>query len=168
MVVMGRVIAPFGVKGWVKIQPFSATPENLLRCPLWWLRRQGDADWRECRVDSAKVQGDAVVAKLAGCDDRDVAAEYRGLEIAVPRESLPPAEKNEFYWADLIGLEVVNELNERLGRVSQVFETGANDVLVVDGADDDERERLIPFIESVVKEVNVAGGVIRVDWAKDY
>lgn len=163
---MGRVIAPFGVKGWVKVQTFSADPENLLRFPVWWVQNGGD--WRECRVEKAKVQGEAVVAKLAGCDDRDAAMEYRGLEVAIPREALPQAEKNEFYWVDLIGLEVVNEADENLGRVSRVFETGANDVLVVNDSSTGGRERLIPFIEQVVKEVSLSRGVIRVDWASDF
>ena len=163
---MGRVIAPFGIKGWVKLQSLSAAPENLLHFPVWWI--ENDGGWRECRVDSAKVQGETLVAKLEGCEDRDAAARYRGLEVAVPRDALPDAEKNEFYWVDLIGLEVVNEAHENLGKVIRVFETGANDVRVVKGSDADERERLIPFIEDVVREVNVAGGTIRVDWASDY
>ena len=166
MVAMGRVIAPFGVRGWVKIQPFSASPESLLRFPVWWIENEGG--WRECRVEKSKVQGEMVTAKLAGCDDRDGAAKYRGLEVAVPRDAFPAAEKNEFYWVDLIGLEVVNEANENLGKVVRVFETGANDVLEVNGPREDARERLIPFIADVVKEVDVAGGVIRVDWPSDY
>src|SRR5207247_948873 len=92
MVVMGRVIAPFGVKGWLKVQPFSASAENLLAFPVWWVSE--DAAWRERRVEDAKVHGTTVVAKLAGCDDRDEAVKYRGLEVAVPRESLPKADAN--------------------------------------------------------------------------
>ena len=161
LVMMGRVVVPFGVQGWLKVQPFSATPENLLAYPTWWM---GDgASWRECRVDEAKTQSGFVVAKLAGCDDRDAALLYRGLNVAVPREALPEAGANEFYWADLIGLRVVNA-EEELGTVSRVFETGANDVLVVEG----KRERLIPFTAEVVQQVDVKGGVIRVDWGSDY
>jgi len=159
---MGRVIAPFGVKGWVKLDSFSASPENLLAYPVWWIGKDGA--WREQRIESAKAQGRAVVAKFAGCEDRDHAAELRGFEVGVPRDTLPKPEENEFYWADLIGLAVVNMQDEKLGTVSRVFETGANDVLVVEG----ERERLIPFIDHVVREVNIASGVIRVDWGADY
>ena len=166
MAVMGRVIAPFGVKGWLKLQSFSASPENLLRFPTWWI--ENESGWRECKVEDAKVQGGTVVAKLEGCEDRDEAARYRGLEVAVLRESLPAAESNEFYWADLIGLAVVNEADENLGSVTRVFETGANDVLVVKGQDANASERLIPFIEDVVRKVDIAGGVIRVDWGSDY
>jgi 16S rRNA processing protein RimM len=159
---MGRITAPFGVKGWVKVQPFTGAPESLLAYPQWWIGRNGG--WRECRVEEAKVQSGIVVAKLAGSDDRDAAAFYRGFEIAVPREAFPEPAANEFYWADLVGLQVENAEGVDLGKVSEVFETGANDVLVVQG----ERERLIPFTAQVVKQVDVAGGVIRVEWEPDY
>ena len=159
---MGRIAAPFGVKGWVKVQTFSATPENLLAYPVW---RVGDeTGWHECRVEEAKVQGRFVVAKLAGCEDRDAAFRYRGCQVAVARDSLPAAHANEYYWSDLIGLKVVNTAGENLGTVSGVFETGANDVLVVAS----ERERLIPFTAEVVRQVAVAEGVIRVEWGADY
>lgn len=159
---MGRIVAPFGVKGWVKVQPFSAAPENLLRFPTWWIGEE--ASWRECTIVEAKAQVPGVVAKIAGCEDRDAAAAYRGMSIAVPREALPDAGANEYYWADLIGLSVVNAADENFGTVSRVFETGANDVLVVEG----DRERLIPFTAEAVRQVDVAGGVIRVDWGADY
>lgn len=159
---MGRVIAPFGVRGWLKVQPFSASAENMLSYRVWSL---GDrTSWRECRVEDAKVQGSVVVAKLEGVKDREEAALYRAMQVAVPRDALPAAEENEFYWADLIGLEVINAADENLGHVTSVFETGANDVLVVKG----DRERLIPFIEDVVRQVDIAAGVIRVEWQADY
>lgn len=159
---MGRITAPFGIKGWLKLRPFTAAPENLLAHTQWWI---GDeAHWQECRVEQAKVQSGSVVAKLAGCEDRDAAMVYRGLEVAVARAVLPQPSENEFYWADLIGLTVVNVDGVDFGAVSEVFETGANDVLVVQG----ERERLIPFTEQVVKQVDMAMRVIRVDWGVDY
>lgn len=159
---MGRITGPFGIKGWVKLQPFTAAPENLLAYRVWWMA--DEAGWRDCRVELAEVHGAAVAVKFAGCEDRDAAALYRGREVAVPREAFPKAEPNEFYWADLVGLKVVNAQGEDLGAVSRVFETGANDVLVVEGG----CERLIPFTEQVVQEVDLAGGVIRVDWGADY
>ncbi|HYH42826.1 MAG TPA: ribosome maturation factor RimM, partial [Burkholderiales bacterium] len=112
----------------------------------------------------AQVHDRAVAAKLQGCDDRDVAVRYRGRQVAVPRAEFPQAGENEFYWADLVGLKVVNAEGEDLGTVSRVFETGANDVLVVEG----ERERLIPFTEEVVSKVDLAGKLIRVNWGADY
>jgi 16S rRNA processing protein RimM len=159
---MGRMSAPFGIKGWIKLQPFTAAPENLQAYSHWWIG--GAEQWQEYRVEGMEVHSAAVVVKLAGCEDRDAAALFRGREVAVPRDALPETAANEYYWSDLVGLKVVNAENEDLGTVSEVFATGANDVLVVQG----DRERLIPFTEEVVKRVELSGNVIRVDWDRDY
>ena len=163
---MGRVTAPFGVKGWVKIYALTAQLGNLLDYPVWWLGHHGD--WREMRVAAAKVHGNTLVAQLAGIEDREAAVALKGLEVAVPREQLPGAAEGEFYWADLIGLRVVNRDAHEFGRVVRVMQTGANDVLVVAGGNGDERETLIPFIASAIRQVDLAAGVISVDWGKDY
>jgi len=159
---MGRVVAPFGVRGWVKVEPNTAAAKNLLDYPVWWL---GDGEeWRERAVSSARTQGRMVVAQLAGCEDRDQAAALRGSRIAVPRRELPEAGAGEYYWVDLIGLRVVTATGRDLGRVARVFETGANDVLVVEG----DRERLIPFIAEVVASVERDAGLMRVNWDADF
>ena len=159
---MGRIVAPFGVQGWVKVEPLTAAPKNLLAYPEWWI---GDgADWQEHAVVEARTQGRIVVARLAGCGDRDKAASFRGRQVAVPREKLPKAQPNEYYWADLIGLKVVNEAGRDFGQVIRILETGANDVLVVQG----ERERLIPFIAEVIGPVDLQAGMMRVNWDADY
>jgi 16S rRNA processing protein RimM len=121
-------------------------------------------EWRDRSVAQAKVHGHTVVAKLDGCEDRDAAAALRGKLVAVPRAELPGTQSGEYYWADLIGLAVVNESAQPLGRVSGMLQTGANDVLVVSG----ERERLIPFIATVVRSVDLPAGVMRVEWDADY
>ena len=160
---MGRITAPFGVKGWVKVRPLTAAARNLLDYPRWQVQR--DAGWQEYEVAEARVHSPTeVVARLAGLDDRDAAARLRGADIAVARSALPQAGQDEYYWADLIGLRVVNGEARELGAVVEILETGANDVLVVRG----ERERLIPFIASVIREVDAAGGVLRVEWGADY
>jgi 16S rRNA processing protein RimM len=159
---MGRIAAPFGVKGWVKVQADTAAPQSLLAYKSWWV---GSASgWREIAVAEAKVQGRTLVARLEGCEDRDAAAALRGKTVAVPREALPRAGDGEYYWIDLIGLAVVNGEARDFGRVTGILQTGANDVLVVAG----ERERLIPFIAAVVREVDLASGVMRVEWGADY
>jgi 16S rRNA processing protein RimM len=163
MVVMGRVTAPFGVKGWFKVYALTAQPGSLCEYPVWWLRSGGE--WREMRVAAAKVQGKTLVAQLAGIENREDAAALKGFEIGVPREQLPAAASDEFYWADLIGLRVVNTQQHELGRVARIVETGANDVLVVA---DDAGEILIPFIAGAIREVDIAAGVIAVDWGRDY
>lgn len=159
---MGRVSAPFGVKGWIKVQPYTAAMSNLLAYTTWWLGR--NERWLEQRVTQSRVQGRTVVAKLEGCEDRDAATLFNGAQVAVPRDALPKAAANEFYWADLIGLKVVNDAAQDFGRVVRILQTGANDVLVVQG----ERERLIPFIAEAIGQVDLAGGVIRVNWGADY
>lgn len=159
---MGRIAAPFGVLGWVKVQPFSEEIDGLLDFPVWHLGR--GAQWREVKVLEAHVQGKILVARLPGCNDRDAAAALKGLEVAVPREALPQAAENEYYWSDLIGMDVENAQGVALGKVADMMGTGANDVLVVEG----ERERLIPFVRQVVLEVDLNARRLRVDWGVDY
>jgi 16S rRNA processing protein RimM len=146
MIVMGRVRAPFGVKGWIKIQPFSQRPDGLLSVPEWWLH------------------GAALIAQLDGVDNRERAAELRGRMVAVPRAALPEPDAGEYYWSDLIGLRVENRPGQDLGTVRSLMETGANPVLVLEG----ERERLVPFVEGVIVTVDVPGGKIVADWEPDY
>jgi len=162
LVVMGRIVAPYGIKGWIKVQPFTQQPRGLLGYPVWQVGQEGA--WGARKVEAAKVHGTTVVARLEGIADRDQAAALQGLRIAVPRGEFPEPAAGEFYWADLIGLKVVNAAGEALGNVTRVFETGANDVLVVEG----ERERLLPFIGPVIRQVDIAEGTITVDWDADY
>src|SRR5258708_4155489 len=137
-------------------------------------KRARDGRWRERKVLDGKVQGNTLVAQLAGIESREAAAALRGSEIGVPREQLPDAAGDEFYWADLIGLKVVNTEQQELGRVVRILQTGANDVLVVVDEEDKERERgaareiLIPFIADAIKQVDIAAGLIAVDWGRDY
>ncbi len=166
MVVMGRVTAPFGVKGWIKIYALSLPITNLCNYPVWWLAR--DDDWRETQVVAARVHGGTLIAKIAGIEDREAAAALKGTAIAVPRAQLPAAAANEFYWADLIGLKVVNVEEHDFGRVARIVQTGANDVLVVVDGGANERETLIPFIAGAIRKVDLAAGVISVDWGEDY
>lgn len=159
---MGRVLAPYGVRGWVKVLPQTAQPDGILAQREWWLG--ADEQWQRHQVLEGHVHGQHVVVALADIGDRDAAARLKGLMIAVPREALPAPAQGEYYWADLIGLEVTNLQAEQLGRVQEVFATGANDVLVVRS----ERERLIPFTANVIRSVDLASGSLVVDWGLDY
>ncbi len=114
---------------------------------------------------AARAHGNALIAQLAGVEDREAAAALKGMTIAVPRAQLPAVGDDEFYWADLIGLRVINAQQHEFGRVAQIVQTGANDVLVVDA---DGRETLIPFIAGAIQTVDLANGVIRVEWGRDY
>lgn len=160
-IAVGRVVGLFGVRGWVKVYSYTRPREAILAYSPWQLRR--DDIWHEHAVAEGRLQGAGIVARLAGYEDRDAAAGLVGADIAIAAAQLPPTAEREYYWADLEGLRVVNLQGQELGTVSHLFETGANDVLVVRGA----RERLIPFGRPVVRDVDLEAGVVRVDWAAD-
>lgn len=162
MIIMGRVRAPFGVKGWVRVQTFTQQAQGLRAYPDWWLR-DGNA-WMRYRVLESTEHGGALVARLEGVEDRSRASALKGRDVAVPRAQLPEAEAGTYYWVDLIGLQVETTRGEVMGIVRSLLDTGGNAVLVVDG----ERERLLPFVEGVIRTVDVHGGRIVVDWELDY
>ena len=164
---MGRIVAPYGVFGWLKVVPDTEAFDGLFDYDSWWLGK-GD-DWREYQVETAKVHNDVLVVKLAGIDDRDAAFACKGKQVAVPREQLPEPGDNEYYWSDLIGLNVKNQQGVDFGSIIDVFETGANDVLVVkkDDAPKNE-EKLLPFIAAVVLEVDLEAKTMLVDWDEEF
>ncbi len=133
--------------------------------PVWWIGREG-GPWREIGLKGLKSHGDGVVVLLDGVDDRTAAEAMKGFLVGAPREALPQTDEDEFYWADLIGLEVINSAGERLGKVAGLLETGANDVLRV--VADDKTERLLPFVAAVVLSVDKEAGLIQVKWGLDW
>jgi 16S rRNA processing protein RimM len=162
MVIMGRIVAPYGIYGWLKIQPDTEMLDGLLDYPDWWLGREGQ--WQKYEVETARVHSNTLLVKLKGVTDRDAAFAFKGRQVAVPREQLPEPEENAYYWSDLIGLQVKNLQDVDLGKVAELFETGANDVMVIKG----ERERLLPFIAQVVLDVNLDAGTMLVDWDAEF
>ena len=167
MVVMARVLGPYGIQGWIKARPYTASIATLVEYPRWWLAPARDADaWQEFAVKDARQHGDTLVAALDGIADREAALAWRGAWVAVPRSALPAPGAGEFYWSDLVGLVVVNRAEETLGRVSRVLETGAHPVLHVEG--EDGAERLIPVVAAYVDAIEPAAGRIRVDWPADF
>jgi len=164
MVIMGRVAAAHGIRGWVKIQPYTEYLDSLLDYQRWWIGQESGS-WREVKVLQCEAHNKTIAALLADCPDRTAAEKLKGLLIAVPRSSLPEQDDGEYYWSDLIGMAVVNERGEALGQVANLLETGANEVLCVQG---EGGEILIPFVSSAIKQVDVANKVIRVDWSADY
>lgn len=161
--VMGRISGPWGVKGWVKLKSFTSQPADLLGYQPWYLDSGGN--WEATEVLEGRPHGKGLVARLTGCDGRDAAECLTGTDIGIYRHQLPPAEHNEYYWNDLVGVQVVTLAGKTLGTVDHLLETGANDVLVVSG----DRERLIPFIQGqVIASVDLDAGVITVDWDPDF
>lgn len=158
-IVLGRIAGVYGVRGWVRVFSDTDPRDNILRYAPWLLN--GTLH----RVLEGRKHGKGLVVRLEGCDDRDQAAALVGQAISIYRDQLPAPRPDEFYWADLEGLLVETLNGEPLGRVSHLFSTGANDVLVIKG----ERERLLPFVwDDVVKDVDFDAGVMRVDWDPDF
>lgn len=167
VVVMARVGAPFGIKGWIKLQAFTQTADSLDAYASWLLKVPGkvDATWQEFEVEDFAVNVKGVFAKLKGCDDRTAAEKLVKREIGIPRDALEETAEGEVFWIDLIGCEVVSTSGVKLGKVETLMETGANDVLVVKLGSE---ETLIPFIDDVILEVDREAKRITVSWSGEY
>jgi 16S rRNA processing protein RimM len=168
-VVVGKLLGPYGVKGWLKLYSHTQPIENIGNYNPLWINRGGS--WQPVNVEHVQRHGKGLVTKIVGCDDREHAPGYTGCELAIKREQLPQLPQDDFYWSDLEGLSVVTTQGERLGKVSHLFETGSNDVVVVKSCADsiDQRERLIPYSwGEAVKQVDLATGTMVVDWDKDF
>jgi 16S rRNA processing protein RimM len=169
MLVVGRLGGVYGVRGWLRIVSETDPLENILAYSPWYLGRQvppvefGLLEAR--RVAEGRRHGKGLIARLEGCDDRDQAVALVGHLIMIRRDQLPPPRPDELYWADLEGLAVETVDGLPLGRVSRLFATAANDVLVVQG----ERERLLPFVwDRCIRDVDLKAGLIRVDWDPNF
>jgi len=162
LVIMGRIVGPYGVKGWIKVLPETELIDGLLDYKTWQVGKDGN--WQGLKLKSGKVHNDVLVVKLEGINDRDAASACKGQQVAVPRDSLPTLDGTEFYWSDLTGLAVTNQQNVVIGIVVDVFETGANDVIVIKG----EVDRLIPFTEQTVITVDLEKQTMLVDWDEDF
>lgn len=164
MILLGRVLGAFGVRGELKLESFTEPKSAIFRYQPWRLR---DAQGRERELTEARGRETAkgVVATFPDIADRDAAEALRGAELFAPRSALPPPKPGEYYWVDLEGLRVVNLEGADFGTVSHLFSTGANDVVVARG----DRERMIPFLEpDYVTSVDFDSGVITVDWDADF
>jgi 16S rRNA processing protein RimM len=179
---VGRVLDAWGVKGWVRIQPFAADPQALFSSRRWFLKppeangpkrpASAGAIPPTLKISQVKHHGDGVVALAQDVDSRDAAESLRGARIFIARSSFPSADPDEFYWVDLIGLSVVNLQGETLGTVTGLIDTGPHSVLriVPEGADpkDEAVQRLVPFVGVYVSDVSLPDRRITVDWGLDY
>lgn len=172
LVNVGRITAVFGIKGWVKVHSYTEPQENLFEYHPWFLKTAHGI--KQVEIDDARPHGDAFVAHIVGVDDRNLAMEYTAVDIAIERDQLADLDEGEYYWDQLQGLSVYTQFNgerQRLGVVSKLFETGANDVLVVQGdaRSIDQRERLVPYVPGqFVLSVNLEIGEILVDWDPEF
>lgn len=162
-IVVGEIVGPYGVRGWVKVHSHTSPPENILKYSPWLVADGGGA--KPYRVLSGRLHGNIIVAQLEGVADRDQSASLRRCTISVPRGQFPPLQPGEYYWTDLVGLDVRTVDGVSLGTITDMIETGANDVMEVQGT----RQRLIPFvIGQFVKDVRLSEGVVIVDWDPDF
>jgi len=161
-VTLGRITGLFGVRGWIKVHSYTRPPETILQYGPWSLKTPQGV--REFKLAEGQVHGRGIVARLEGCTDRDQATVFVGADIEVAVSRMPKLKPGEYYWSQLEGLKVINLAGQELGVVEYLFETGANDVLVVAG----EREWLIPYTRTVVQDVNLDTGILRVDWDESF
>ncbi|MGO1232811.1 MAG: ribosome maturation factor RimM [Marinobacter sp.] len=167
--VIGQVTSVFGVKGWLKVFSFTDPREGILDYRDWTLLLDGKRI--PVKLEEGRRQGQGIVVRLKGIDDRDLANRYCGAEIRVATAELPELPEGEFYWHQLEGLDVVTVEGECLGKVHHLMETGSNDVLVVraTAASIDQRERLIPYLpDQVLKEVDLGASRMMVDWDPEF
>jgi 16S rRNA processing protein RimM len=172
---VGRIADAWGVKGWFKVLAHSADPEALLSSKHWFLLptergAQTFTGVARLSVKESKEHSDTVVATAHGVDDRTAAEALRGSRIFISRSSFPKAADDEYYWVDLIGLDVINREDEALGVVKELLSTGPQTVLVLEFQQEDGKtgERMIPFVAAYVDDVDLKARRIRVDWQTDY
>ncbi len=163
-VLVGRISGIYGVRGWVKVYSYTQPRENILNYLPWQIGSE-ESGWQVMKVIEGRPQGKGIVVHLDGFNDRDEVRSLIGLEIKVNRDQLPQTAADEYYWADLIGLRVETTEGVVLGKVDHLFDTGANDVVVVQG----ERERLIPYVwGDVIAGIDLEKGVMLVDWNPEF
>ena len=172
LVQVGYVSGAFGIVGGLRVTPFSVDADALLKVKTWWLDKPA---LRSVSVRTAKMHGGDVVATLVGMRDRNEAEALKGAAVLVPRSEFPKLEEDEYYWSDLIGLDVVNLQGEALGKVTDMMHNGAQSILRIapvvppDAAPDTKvPERLVPFVDQFVRKVDLGAKLITLDWGLDY
>lgn len=163
MITLGKVNGVFGVKGWIKVYSYTAQQDDILSYKTWYLYQGGT--WQKVKLLNGQRQGKGIVANIEGIVDRDQALALQDTLIGTVRDALPQLPADQYYWSDLMGMKVVTVGQQQLGEISHLFETGANDVMVVKG----DRERWIPWIMSdVIKQVDLNEGIVEVDWDPEF
>jgi len=166
-IIVGRIVGVHGIRGQVKVHSDCRPRESLFQYRQFIARQNGRPDIA-LQLLRGQTSGKGLVAAFTGINDRDQALALGGYTLYISRDQLPAPQDGEYYWADLIGLRVENRQGIALGRVSELFETGANDILVVK-ADNSKAEILIPFVRPrYVEAIDLANGLMRVDWETEW
>jgi 16S rRNA processing protein RimM len=162
-VVMGKVVGSHGIKGWLKIQPFTEDINTLGKFSSWFLSKN-ESEWKEFKIESSLIKGRTLLSKIENVNDRNEADKFKSFLIGINKIDLPVLEKGKYYWSDLISLEVINEVGFNFGVIDSIMETGSNDVLVIKG----EKETLIPYLDNVILKIDLEKKNVLVDWDENF
>ena len=160
-IIIGRFGKTYGIKGWLRVISFTDPPENILEYSD--LQLENKNTWGPITITEYKLHSGQIIVKAKGYDDPETAKTLTNRKIAIERKQLPAIEQDEYYWTDLEGLTVIDQHDHELGKIDHLFATGANDVLVIRG----DKEYLLPYIDDVVKMVDLANAQMIVDWEED-
>lgn len=165
-VIIGRIGAPYGLKGWVKVQSFTEPQSNLCDYPQGWLKHPTQKTWQPYQA-SIKQLSKAILFKFTDCEDPETARKLTGAMLAIERRALPKLEKDEYYWSDLEGFKIITQSGVCLGKIEYFIPTGANDVMLIKD-EDSKKQQLIPYIDEVVLKVDLEQGELLVDWHPEF
>ena len=163
VVIMGKIVGPHGIKGWLKVHPFTEEIGTLSNYPQWLISKD-EKHWVGHKVETVTVKDKTLIVKLAGIDDRNGSDSVNKNMVGILKEELPKLDADTYYWSDLIGLDVQNEAGYYFGSIQTMMETGSNDVMVIKG----EREFLIPYLPDVIIKVDLEAKKVLVDWDENY
>ena len=161
-IIVGRFGRSFGILGWIKVISFTTPSENILQFKPWLIQKNNL--WEEICIENSKKHADNIIVKLPNCSSPEEVSRFTNIKIGIWQKQLPKLKKGDYYWADLIGLEVINKESINLGVVQDIMATGSNDVLVVIG----KSRRLVPYTSNVILDVNLVNKIIQVDWDEDF
>jgi 16S rRNA processing protein RimM len=160
-ILIGKFGAPHGIKGAISIHSWTDPPDKIFSYHLWYICQ--DDTWKTLKT-SLSSRGKKLIATLEKVQDRDTAQTYTNTDIYIDKNQLPKLSSGQYYWSELAGLKVMTSCKSNLGKVAYVFNTGANDILAVQG----ERERLLPFISDTIVNVDMLNKTILVNWDPDF
>ncbi len=163
-IIIGRIGAPYGVKGWIKVQSFTSPPNNICEYPEGWLQHPHQKTWQPYQV-TIKQLNKALLLKFVDCNDPETARKLTGAVLAIERTQLPTLTEDEYYWSDLEGLNVITIQGIALGTLAYFIPTGANDVMLIK---DGKQEHLVPYIDNVVVSVDLERQELIVDWDPEF
>ena len=164
LVTLGRFGSVFGVKGWIKVHSFTEPLGNILQFHTHWLIQNNKQAWQPINIEAYKIQGQSIIAKMKGIDERETARQFTNKEIAIHREHLPKLETEQFYLHDLIGMKVYNQNNLLLGHITDFQEAGSHHIFIIKG----EKEHWLPYTDDVIKKINLDEQYIEVDWDPEF